>query len=329
MNVNAWRPATRALSAAATLHLMLGAASVHSGPDPQAVTPFVIAPPVIEEVQVSAPEPRYVSPTLRDRIGRIWVPVFIDGQGPLRLVLDTGATRSALTHAAVARLGLEVDPKRTVMLRGTTGSARAPIVKARTVEVGDLLATRQTLVVVDDAFGGAEGVLATTALADRRILADFKRDRIEITRSKGRTAPPGFTVLPIKLLDRYVPWVEATVGGVRVKAVIDTGSQQTIGTPALRAALITKRREMAGRDEDVIGVTGDVQAGRSVASPRILLGNISVRNARINFVDLPIFERWRLSDEPALLIGMDVLGVLDTLVIDYHRRELQIRSVTR
>jgi predicted aspartyl protease len=285
--------------------------------------------PTLEEVQVSAPEPRYVSPTLRDRIGRIWVPVFIDGQGPLRLVLDTGATRSALTQAAVSRLGLEVDPKRTVMLRGTTGSARAPIVKARTVEVGDLLAERQTLVVVEDAFGGAEGVLATTALADRRILADFKRDRIEITRSKGRTAAPGFTVLPIKLLDRHVPWVAASVGGVRVKAVIDTGSQQTMGTPALRAALIAKRREMAGRDEDVIGVTGDVQTGRSFASPRILLGDISVRNARINFVDLQIFERWRLRDEPALLIGMDVLGVLDTLVIDYHRRELQIRSTTR
>ena len=28
-----------------------------------------------EEVVVSAPEPRYVAPTLRDRIGRIWAPV--------------------------------------------------------------------------------------------------------------------------------------------------------------------------------------------------------------------------------------------------------------
>ena len=119
--------------------------------------------PLLEEVRISAPEPRYVSPTLRDRIGRIWVPVYIDGKGPLRLVLDTGATRSALTQTAVTRLGLEVDPKRTVLLRGTTGSARAPIVKARTVEVGDLLAERQTLVVVEDVFGGAEGVLATTA----------------------------------------------------------------------------------------------------------------------------------------------------------------------
>jgi hypothetical protein len=136
-------------------------------------------------------------------------------------------------------------------------------------------------------------------------------------------------VLPIKLLERHVPWVEATVGGVRVKAIIDTGSQQTMGTPALRAALLAKRRESGGRDEGVIGVTGDVQSGHSVASPAIRLGNISVRDARINFSDLHIFERWRLRDQPAILIGMDVLGVLDTLIIDYQRREAQIRLVER
>jgi hypothetical protein len=30
-------------------------------------------------------------------------------------------------------------------------------------------------------------------------------------------------------------------------------------------------------------------------------------------------------DEPAVLIGMDVLGLLDTLIIDYQRHELQLR----
>ncbi len=32
-----------------------------------------------------------------------------------------------------------------------------------------------------------------------------------------------------------------------------------------------------------------------------------------------------MSDEPALLIGMDVLGLLDTLIIDYRRKELQVK----
>ena len=51
------------------------------------------------EVVVQALEPRYVAPTLRDRIGRIWAPVMINGKGPFRLVLDTGASRSAVSGA--------------------------------------------------------------------------------------------------------------------------------------------------------------------------------------------------------------------------------------
>jgi len=282
-----------------------------------------------EEVKVTAPEPRYVAPTLRDRIGRIWAPVTIDGKGPLRLVLDTGASRSALTPAALNKLGIQPDLDRMVLLRGTTGSARVPTVRVGQVEIGDLLAERQTMVVVDDAFGGADGVLATTALRDRRILADFRRDRIEITRSSGERAPLGFTTLRIKLLDRHVPWVEAMVGGVRVKAVIDTGAQSTIGNLALRDALLAKRREVDAREEGVIGVTGDLQEGRSMAAPAIQLEKIMVRRARINFVDLHIFQRWQLRDEPAMLLGMDVIGVLDTVILDYRRRELQVRLVDR
>ena len=283
----------------------------------------------LEEVKVTAPEPRYVAPTLRDRIGRIWAPVTIDGKGPLRLVLDTGASRSALTPAALNKLGIQPDLDRMVLLRGTTGSARVPTVRVGQVEIGDLLAERQTMVVVDDAFGGADGVLATTALRDRRILADFRRDRIEITRSNGERAPPGFTTLRIKLLDQHVPWVEAMVGGVRVKAVIDTGAQSTIGNLALRDALLAKRREVDPREEGVIGVTGDLQEGRSMAAPAIQLEKIMVRRARINFVDLHIFQRWQLRDEPAMLLGMDVIGVLDTVILDYRRRELQVRLVDR
>lgn len=283
----------------------------------------------LEEVKVTAPEPRYVAPTLRDRIGRIWAPVTIDGKGPLRLVLDTGASRSALTPAALTKLGIRPDLDRTVLLRGTTGSARVPTVRVGQVEIGDLLAERQTMVVVDDAFGGADGVLATTALRDRRILADFRRDRIEITRSSGERAPPGFTTLRIKLLDQHVPWVEAMVGGVRVKAVIDTGAQSTIGNLALRDALLAKRREVDPREEGVIGVTGDLQEGRSMTAPAIQLERIMVRRARINFVDLHIFQRWQLRDEPAMLLGMDVIGVLDTVILDYRRRELQVRLVDR
>jgi hypothetical protein len=33
-----------------------------------------------------------------------------------------------------------------------------------------------------------------------------------------------------------------------------------------------------------------------------------------------------MTHEPAMLIGMDVIGTLDTLIIDYKMRELQMRT---
>ena len=77
-----------------------------TSPDrPVRADPATPAPPGVEEVIVSSPEPRYVAPTTRDRIGRIWAPVLLNGQGPYRLVLDTGASRSAITQRVVDDIG--------------------------------------------------------------------------------------------------------------------------------------------------------------------------------------------------------------------------------
>lgn len=290
-----------------------------------AVASAQTAAPPVAEVVVTAPEPRYVAPTLRDRIGRIWAPVFIDGQGPFRFVLDTGATTVALSRDAATLLGLRLDRARQVRLRGTTGSSLVPQITVDRIEIGDFLVENQRVILVDDAFGGADGVLATRLLSDRRIFVEFRKDRIEITRSRGQPAPLGFTTIPVRFASRQVPWVDAWIGPVKVKAVIDTGAQQTLGNLALRTALAAaRRRAMELRNEGVIGVTGDVQEGQSAGVPTIRLGNVQVSNARVNFVDLHIFEHWRMLDEPAILIGMDVIGVLDTFILDYRRRELQL-----
>jgi predicted aspartyl protease len=282
--------------------------------------------PTAEEVIVTAPEPRYVAPTLRDRIGRVWAPVYINGQGPLRLVLDTGATTSAITAPAAARLGLPVENASTVLLRGVTGAKDVPLINVDRIEFGDLTVEPARLLVIDDAFGGAEGVLAGRGLNDRRILIEFRKDNIDIRRSRNQRAGPGFTALPVKLLKGHVPTIAAAVGRVRVTAIIDTGAQQTTGNVALREALL-KRRRLDEKFDEIIGVTGDSQEGPTSSVPPVVFGDVVIRNATITFIDLYIFQHWKLTKEPALLIGMDVLGLLDTLIIDYRRRELQIRLV--
>lgn len=282
-------------------------------------------PPVMDDVAVVAPEPRYVAPTLRDRVGRIWAPVAIDGRGPFRLVLDTGASHSAVTAKVAEALGLEPELDSTMLLRGATGSLAVPTIRVASLEVGDLLIEPRRLAIVPDALGGAEGVLGTEGLADKRVFIDFRADRIEIRRSHSQRAAVGFVTVPVRFMRGRLLVANASVGGVKVKAIIDTGGQATLGNLALRQALLRQNARNKSVPDTVTGTTLDEQTGDRAATPPIELGSITVRSPAMTFVDLEIFRYWRLTREPAMLIGMDVLGLLDTLIIDYRRRELQIR----
>jgi hypothetical protein len=284
-----------------------------------------VSPDQVEEVVVSAPEPRYVAPTTRDSIGRIWAPVLIDGKGPFRLVLDTGASRSALIPRVVEQLGLPVKPD-GARVRGVTGAAVVPTVRVQSLEFGELRVEDVTLPVVADVFGGADGVLGGDGLDDKRIVIEFRRDRISIARSRRQPAAVDFSVVPFEHTKAQGLRVPVMVGPVKAVAIIDTGGHATVGNLALRAALARRRGQKDPFDDVVIGVTEDVQPAARVRVPSIVAGELIVRRAEVRFADLYIFEHWNLTTQPALLIGMDVLGRLDTLILDYRRNEMQVKT---
>jgi predicted aspartyl protease len=277
----------------------------------------------LEEVIVQTTEPRYVAPTRRDRIGRIWAPVLIDGKGPYRMVLDTGANRSALSTRAAHSLGTA--PVATTVVTGFTGTAVVPTLHVSSLEVGELLIGPSDLPVLSDVFGGAQGVLGFEGLANKRIYADFAHDRLEITISHGERAKHDFIVVPLTQTNGGLLVANVRVGNVRAKAIVDTGAQGTIGNLALRHALMRVPARNATREE-IIGVTLDVQTGDNLLAPDIDFGNLQVKGAHITFGDMYLFQHWKLTDEPTLTLGMDLLGSFDVLIIDYNRHELQIRS---
>lgn len=278
----------------------------------------------LEEIIVETREPRFVAPTRRDRIGRIWAPVLIDGKGPYRLVLDTGATRSAITARTALSLGESPTAEdTTTLVTGFTGSAVVPLVHVDKLEVGDLLMGPSDLPVLQDVFGGAQGVLGMEGLTNKRIYADFSRDRLVIEQSHGERARVGFTVVPLHVVHGGLLVADVKVGEVHAKAIIDTGAQGTVGNLALRDALMRKPRHSS--HEDIIGVTLDVQGGDNIELPDIDFGKLTVQGAHVVFGDMYLFQHWHMTREPTLTIGMDLLGSFDVLIIDYNRHELQIR----
>jgi hypothetical protein len=300
-----------------------------SEPEPQPTPmPAPDTKPVpLGSIEVVNDEPRYVAPTRKDRIGRIWAPVKINGQGPYRLALATGASSSALTPRLADALGLSIDPKRTVVLRGATGTVSVPMVPVSSLEIGDLLVEPKRLPIIPDALGGADGVLGMDELKNMRIEIEFRRDRITIKRSKNERAPGQFEVIPVEFERGRLLVADAYMGGVPVKAIIDTGGQVTLGNMALRTALEERRKKdmLEGKLDEVIVATLDTQVGTRLETPTLRLGDVMIRNPAMTFADFEIFKYWRMTDEPAVLVGMNVIGLLDTMIIDYKRREVQVK----
>jgi predicted aspartyl protease len=306
---------------------LLGAAAA-SALDVRPLSLPVPDPPAAAAVPAGPEEPEFAVPTQRDRIGRILAPVMINGKGPFRLIIDTGANHSTVSPHMLAKLGLVAAPENDRIVHGVTGSARVPAVLVDRMESGLLVMEQLYAPVIDSAMtADADGILGVAGLRNARIIVDFRRDKVSITRSRPRDdGSGGYLVIEAGRLPDGVLAVDASVRGVRARAIIDTGAERTLGNLALREAVRAKRRDRsAPRSADVFGATPEVYQGESVYAPAIRLGEVTVSGVDIIYGDFPIFKAWNLDQRPAMLIGMDILGVADTLVIDFSRMQVRVR----
>jgi predicted aspartyl protease len=269
----------------------------------------------------------YASPTTRDRIGRILAPVMINGEGPFRFVVDTGATHSVIASHLVTRLGLVASADRSILVSGVTGAAHMATVRIDHLQAGALRFEDREMPIISAVLQGADGILGVQGLKDKSVVVDFERDRIKIIASKYYARD--LLTVPVSLDFRQLLLATGRLGGVSVKAIIDTGAERTIGNLALRDALTARASRLRPASPvGVHGVTADVQMAELMAAPRITLGELRLERVSISYGDLHVFDVWDLRGEPALLLGMDVLGIFDMVVFDYATAQVHFKPRT-
>lgn len=325
------QPGAGALSWACAA-ILLGAAcharaTTEQPADPAAQLSAPGTVPAPAAVTEPAAEIIYAQPTTFDRVGRVLAPVMVNGQGPFRFILDTGANRSVLSPRVAQLLGLTPSAETSINVHGITGSAVLPAVEIDELRAGNLTVVRgkRMPVLPETVLADADGILGVEGLSNSRIDVDFAEGTVIITRSRGTPAGKGVLTVPASLRHRGLLVADGRVGRVRIKAIIDTGAERTLGNAALRSALELEPSRTQGYGlATVHGATPALGEGTSLRAPTIFLGETELENLEVTFGDLYVFKLWGLEEQPALLIGMDLLGTVQRLVIDYRRRELQI-----
>jgi predicted aspartyl protease len=293
-----------------------------SGPTTGSLLPDVV------DADQSAP--LYAIPTLRDQVGRIVAAVMINGRGPFRFMLDTGSNRTVLAQSMLAKLSLAADPDASISVVGVAGSQIAASVHIDSLDAGAMHFRDVDLALLSGpVLYGLDGILGMEGFDGLKVSADFVRNLVSISKSRGRPAAERYAAIPVQFLSDRLLMIDALVGPLHVKAIIDTGSQQTLANAALLAALSGGRRDVPPTSPAiVIDATQSRQAGLTGRVAAIRLGETTIQNLDVTFGDFQIFRSWGLENEPALLIGMDALGTLADLDIDYQRKEVDMLSRT-
>jgi predicted aspartyl protease len=255
-----------------------------------------------------------------DPVDHIIAPVMINGHGPYRFMIDTGANRTVLAQSLVQRLGLAFDGENPVSLQGVIGNITVTTAHVDTLRSGAMHMENAFLpVMTGPVLQGLDGILGMDGFEGTRMSANFVRNELTISQSRGRLAAPKYSIVPVRFISQRVLVVDALIAGVRVKAVIDTGGSRTLGNPALLAALnLTQAEQQLARPTHVVDATEALQRGRRQRVPFVHVGGITIANLEVAFAGFRVFDTWGLNDQPALLIGMDVLGSLAELNIDYR-----------
>lgn len=259
-----------------------------------------------------------LGPTRSDRLGRVVAPVSVNGQGPFRFVVDTGANRSVLSQALAAQLGLT--PSGIGEVHSVHGVAPAPLVEVDSLNYGELSLGSAAMPMLHGAvLAGEQGLLGVDGMRGRRLRMDFERNCIEIVPSRGARRLRGWAAIRGELRFGHLVVIRGSINGVRVHLLLDTGSDSTLANNALRDALNARIRDANVRIDHAIGSGRPVILDQAIFVPRMVMGDLHVRNITAYVGDFHIFEIWDLLDEPALLIGMDVLSQARGLAIDYER----------
>jgi predicted aspartyl protease len=280
-------------------------------------------------------------PLERSPQGHLLVQGTLNGE-PARWIVDTAATGTTLTAAAVAAHGLVPVPDAERTIHGSGGSLVTSVYAVEGAGAGGrVLRNLRTVALPESVPVGPEiaGLLGSDWLRLSMPEFDFTRgtltlhDRAQAADVRERLRAEGYVPVPFRP-DRHGLLVfQLQIGGGAAFAVLDTGADRSVFNwpAAALAGIAADDPRLAGADR-IAGATG-----HQVASYAAPLGTLRAAGSppgvppvewsevTVLVADMPVYERLRGANLPTASVGMDLLRQKRGLVVDFTGHRLWIR----
>lgn len=252
-----------------------------------------------------------------DRYGRMTVPVKIEGQGPFRFMIDTGAQATVVTRGLTEKLNLV--PTGSATLVGMGSRKPVQLVEVDGLEFAERVLNNISAPMLEANHIGADGILGLDSLQDLRVMIDFREGTIAVNDSAALGGNRGYEIVvrARHKLGRLII-TQARIDGVRTAVVIDTGAQSSYGNLKLKKRLRTRHpQEVRSMDVNGEDVVGDRTFAKS-----LVIQDLELSNLPITFTESPAFKALNLDKRPALILGVGDLRLFNRVAIDFATRQV-------
>jgi len=254
---------------------------------------------------------------------RMTVDVRVNSRGPYRFLVDSGAD-SSVVGTRIAR-ELNLPPGTPAILNSMTARTRVDRALVDEISLGTTTIRNLQLPVLLERDMGSDGIIGIDALVEQRLMLDFEKRLIKVEDARRpATMVRGEIVVTARRRRGQLILTQVSAAGRSLKAVIDTGSEITIGNLKLRDALIRGNRDKFVPIE-ATGVTGVKIKMQLALVDELRIGKVTLRNVPIAFADAPPFQLFGLSEEPALLLGTDLLDTFRRVSLDFRARKVRFQ----
>jgi len=253
----------------------------------------------------------------------------LNGEGPYRLVVDTGSELSAIDKRVVSGTDLPVTQDAFSVfglfsIHNVAGSHDGRVRAGGFESSGKLLVlnmAQQGTSISPDGILGLDALMSNRE-THRYIIMDFSAPRL--------TARP---VLEHRMRREITNWTDietpnpdfpsflifdVTIGGVRGKAILDSGLTYSVMNQHFADALEARSRASF---MDLVDVNGEVIAPVAIPSKPITAMGLNWDRTRLLVHDAEAFTPLGLDGEPAILMGADLISNI-LIVVDTRRNHI-------
>lgn len=252
---------------------------------------------------------RLTFPLTLNNAGYFVTPISVNGAPDMPAIIDTAATIAMIDGRAAQRAGIDPPPAEDVQISvfGLLGQRMFPLIRIASLSSPGARLQGVPAVYNDrEPIPGAPLVMPAVSFGGDVLDFDYPEGRFSVYPGRPHTTA-GSSGRGRLTIENGLMFAEVRLNGVRGKALIDTGSPISfINSEMARAA---KARRDDEKTQVLQGATGGQLAVSVATVKRLSLADFHLSRFDMLIADPAMFDDLGLREEPAMLIGVDLLSL--------------------